>query len=129
MAGITNNGCVNSIPSAQKPSDYTDPTVTTFTDYKYVYTIVMDVLKVTVDESDPATTMTAIIENVTIGIEKQVDDILAEDFLATRTVTAYSDWTGFSTNMSPELATDDILTDAVTNYNCTVKIYIKTAAG
>ena len=128
MAGITNNGCVNSLPAAQLPTGYTIPTVTTFTDYKYVYTIVMDVLKVTVDESDPAVTMLAIIENVTIGIEKQVDDILAEDFLATRTVTAYSDWTNFQTNMTPILGTDELLTDAVTNYECTVKIYIKTAA-
>lgn len=128
MAGITNEGTVNSLVAAQVPDDYTRPTVSTFTDYKYVYSVVLSVLKVTVDDADPATTMAAIIAEAAIGITKQVDDILAEDFLATRTVTAYTDWISYKTNMQPILKDDPILTDAVTNYECTVKIYIKTAA-
>lgn len=125
---ITNNGVKNSLPTAQIPSGYTRPTVTEFTDYKYVYSVVLDVLKVTVDEPVASTTMTAIIENATIGLEKQIDDILAEDFIGTRTVTAWADWTAFDTNMTATKGTDPLLTDAATNYQCTVKIYIKTAA-
>jgi len=128
MAGITNEGTVNSLVAAQVPDDYTRPTVSTFTDYKYVYDVVLSVLKVTVDDADPATTMAAIIAEGTIGITKQVDDILAEDFIAARTVTAYTDWISLKTNMQPILKDDPILTDVVTNYECTVKIYIKTAA-
>ena len=58
---------------------------------------------------------------------KQIDDILAADYIASRTVTAYADWTGLITNMKATGKADDLLTDAVTNYICTVKLYIKTA--
>ena len=127
MAGITNNGTKNSLPAAQIPSGYTRPTVVEV-DGKYVYRIVLDVLKVTVDEATATATMTAIIANGTIGITKQVDDIIADDYLATRTVTIWTDWVALKTNMSPVLADDEFLTDAVTNYECTIDIHILTAA-
>jgi len=124
---ITNNGTVNSLVNSQVPDDYTRPTVTTFTDYEYVRNLSLSVLKVTVDDADPATTMAAIIEDVTIGITKQVDDILAADFLASATVTAYADWTVLSTNLTGVTKSDPLLTDAAANFICTVKLYIKAA--
>ncbi len=122
---ITNNGTKNSLPAAQVPDDYTRPTVTEFTDHQLVYDVVFSVLKATVDETDPATTMAAIIADATIGITKQVDDYIAAVFIATRTVTVWVDWRTFQTNLTPILKDDVLLTDAVANYECTVKIYIK----
>jgi hypothetical protein len=124
---ITNAGTVNKLLSIQVPSDYTRPTVTTFADYDYVRDITLTVLKETVDEADPATTMAAIISNATIGITKQIDDILAADYIATRTVTAYTNWTDLTTNLTGVTKTDPLLTAAVASYVCTVKLYIKTA--
>ena len=125
MAGITNNGTKNSLVAGQIPTGYTRPTVTEFSDEQLIYDVVFSVLKVTVDESDPAVTMAAIIADATIGITKQVDDYLAATFIASQTVTAWTDWTALKTNMSPVSGTDPYLTDVVTNYECTVKIYIK----
>ena len=122
---IINNGTKNSLIANQVPDDYTRPTVTTFTDYEYLRTLSLSILKITVDEADPATTMAAIIANATIGITKQVDDILAATFVATKTVTAYSDFTALTTNLTGVLKTDPLLTDALANYVCTVKLYIK----
>lgn len=125
MAGITNNGTKNSLNSRFVPDDYTRPTVTEFADEQLIYDVVFTILKVTVDDSDPATTMAAIIADATIGITKQVDDYLAATFIASQTVTAWTDWISYETNMTPILKDDPLLTDAVTNYLCTVKIYIK----
>lgn len=125
---ITNNGTVNSLSAGKVPTDYAVADASSFSDYMYVYTVTLSVLKATVDVSDPSTTMQAIIEDVTVGIDKQVDDILAADFIASRTVTAYTDWLDVTTNMTAVTRTDPFLTDAVTNYLCSVKIYIKTAA-
>jgi|TARA_R100000501_G_C2619610_1_gene112933 hypothetical protein len=79
---ITNNGVVNSLPASQIPSGYTRPTVTTFTDWQYKRTLTLTVLKATVENATRATTMTNIIENGTIGLEKQIVDIVAEDFIS-----------------------------------------------
>ncbi len=129
MAGITNRGTVNNISSGQKPSDYSDPSVTTFTDETCKYSdLELSVLKATVDESDPATTMAAIIANGTIGITKQALDLVTADFdLVARTVLMYTDWKQLRTNMSPVGAEDDLLTDAATSYVCTVDIYVQTS--
>lgn len=128
MAGITHNGTKNSLPAQQIPTGYTRPTVTEV-DGKYVYRVVLDILKVTVDESTAVASMEGIIDNGSIGIDKQVLDIVAEDYLDTRTVTVWTDWIALKTNMSPILADDEFLTDAVTNYECTIDIHILTAAG
>ncbi len=122
---ITNNGVKNSVPAAQVPDDYTRPTITEFADEQLIYDVIFDVDKVTVDDSDAATTMTAIIENVTIGLEKQIEDYVTATFISTQTVTTWADWTALKTNMQPLAKTDDYLTDTITNYECTVKIYIK----
>ncbi len=131
MAGITNNGTVNNLPDYQKPSDYTDPTVVTTGAWlcKYRTDLELSLLKVTIDESDAATTMAAIISNATIGISKQALDLVTADFdVAGRTVVFYTKWKGFKTNMTALGKADPILTDAVTNYVCTVDIFVRVSA-
>ncbi len=122
---ITNNGVVNSLPANQLPSGYTRPTVTTFTDYEYTRTLSLTVLKATVENATRSTTMTNIIENATIGLEKQIVDIIATDFVASETVTTYGKWTVFSNNFVDVTGTGTALTNTAASYTCTVILYVK----
>lgn len=124
---ITNAGTVNSLPAVQIPSGYTRPTVTTFTDWEYKRTLSLSVLKATVENATRSTTMTNIIGNGTVGITKQVDDILAADFLASATVTAYADFTALSNNFVDVTGTGTALTATASSYTCTVILYVKAA--
>lgn len=124
---ITNNGTVNSLDSSLLPSGYTRPTVTTFTDHMYQYDVTLEVDKVTADNATKSTTMTNIIDVASVGITAQVDAIIAADFIATRTVTSYTDFWDLSSNVSVNTTSDFLNADLVT-YTCKVRIYIKTAA-
>lgn len=123
---ITNNGTVNSLPDSQIPTGYTRPTVTTISDYDYVSDLSLTVLKSTVENATKATTMTNIITDAAIGITKQITDILAADYLATATVTAYADLTGIDHNISP-VSTSDFYNATAVSFTCTVKLYVKAA--
>ena len=124
---IVNNGTKNSLQTSAIPSGYSLPSVTEISDYHYKYDLSLTVLKATVENATAATTMTNIIGNATIGITKQVDDILAADFLASATVTAYADWTGISHNLATVLGSGDYLKDTAMSYTCTVVLYVKAA--
>lgn len=117
-----------SIPAGQVPDDFTAPAVTTFTDSEYSRTFNLTVDKTTVQNADQATTLLAIIENATVGIEKQIDDIMAADFDdAALTVTYYIDLVKLSTNQTPETPSSGFLTNASVDYEARVNVYIKTA--
>ncbi len=121
---IVNNGTVNSLPESKIPDGYTRPTVTEIADYHYLRDITLTVLKSTVENATHATTMTNIIDDATIGITKQVTDILALDFLGTATVTAYAELTDISNNITPTASTD-FYDDIAVSYDCVVKLYVK----
>lgn len=116
---ISNLGAINELPTSQLPSGYTKPVVATFTDYEYVRSVTLNVLKATVEAASASATMTAIFNNATVGINKQIADIIAADFLTTPSVTSYGSLTALTTN------TEDYLTNAAAVYKCTVKIYVK----
>jgi len=122
---ITNNGTVNSLPAAQLPSGYTRPTVTTFTDWEYQRAITLTVLKATVENATRSTTMTNIIGDGTIGLTKQIDDILANDFESSSTITAYLNWTGLSNNFVDVTGTGTALADTAASYTCACTLYVK----
>lgn len=123
---ITNNGTVNSLSSDLLPSGYTRPTVTEISDYDYISELTLQVDKVTVDNATKSTTMTNIIGDGTVGISKQITDILAADYLASATVTAYTDWYKISTNIGISTTSDLFNADLVT-YTCYVRLYVKAA--
>jgi beta-xylosidase len=123
---ITNNGTVNSLDASLLPSGYTRPTVTEISDYDYVSELTLQVDKVTVDNATKSTTMTNIIGDGTVGITKQITDILAADYLASATVTAYTDWYKISTNIEINTTSDLFNADLVT-YTCYVRLYVKAA--
>ena len=124
---ITLNGIVNGLTSNEKPSGYTDPTVTIFTDYESVATLNLTVLKSTVENATASVTMANIFNNGTIGLVKQVTDILTGDYLATATVTAYAELIRLSNNYSDVNGGGAYLTNVANSYQCTLKLYVKTA--
>ena len=126
---ITNNGVKNSLPAAQIPSSgYTRNAPTEFTDWEYKRTLTLSVLKATVDEATSGATMTAIFDNVTIGLDKQVVDIVAADYLATATVTTWADCTALTTNNAVTTSGDGTwLKDTAASYVATVILYVKAA--
>jgi len=123
---ITNNGTVNSLDSALLPSGYTRPTVTLITDYDYISELTLEVTKATVENATKATTLANIIADGTVGITAQITAILAADYLATATVTAYTDFYKISTNIKANVTSDFYNADAVT-YTCSVRLYVKAA--
>lgn len=123
---ITNNGVKNSLSEGQLPAGYSRPAVTTFADHKYQRQLQLSVLKATVHNADPAVTMANIINNGTIGLKKQLDDILAADYLGTATVTAWADLVALGNNYQSMLAGTPAMTDAAASYIATVNLYVKT---
>lgn len=123
---ITNLGSINSLPDAQLPTGYTKPVVATFADFEYVRTLTLSVLKATVETASPATTLAAILNNATVGINKQITDIITADFLATPTVTSYAELLSLTTNFEVGNGTNTVyLTNAADAYIATVRLYVK----
>ena len=122
---ITNNGATNALPDSQIPTGYTRPTVTTFADWQYQRKLTLSVLKATVENATPATTMTNIRENGTVGINKQIIDIVAADYVASETVTTFAVWNKLTNNYADTSSSGDFLTDTAASYTCTVTLYVK----
>lgn len=118
---ISNLGTVNKLPASLLPSGYTLPVVAAFTDYEYKRVVDLSVLKATVETATPSTTLTAIFNNATIGLNKQIADIIAADFLGTAAVTSYAELYSISTNVNETT----LLTNEATSYICKVVIYVK----
>lgn len=124
---ITLNGIVNNLPVSQIPAGYTRPVVTTFLGVEYPSTVVLEVLKATVENADPVVTMGNILNEATIGLIKQLEDILAADFLASATVEVYGSLNILRTNFSDLAGDADYLKDDAAKYICTVEYFVKTS--
>ena len=123
---LTNQGTRVSIPSQLQPADFVAPAVTTFSDEEYVRTMSLSILKSTVEDADKSTTLLAINANATIGIAKQVDDIMAADYISSNTVDYWIDWTSLRSNIAVS-KDSDFLNDTAVSYVVSVDVYIKTA--
>lgn len=121
---IVNNGTKVSLTPATLPTGYTLPTVTEITDYQYVRTLTLNVLKATVENATKTTTLTNILGDATIGITKQISDILDADYLATATVTAYAELYDISSNITTS-PTSDFYNNTAVSYVCSVRLYVK----
>jgi len=122
---IVHNGTKVSLADSQLPTGYTLPTVTEVV-HDYISDLTLNVLKSTVENATDATTLTNIINNVTIGIDKQIEDILAADYLASATITSHADLTFISTNIQP-VNTSNFYDNTAVSYVCTVRLYVKAA--
>lgn len=116
----------DNLPDGMKPSGYTDPTVTTFEDGTYARTVELSIAKATVENATRATTLNQIRTDVTVGIDKQISDILTNDYDVTNTVEAYGDLKALRSNIPPNGGTDsEFLTDTAVAYVAVVDIYVK----
>jgi hypothetical protein len=123
---ISNLGAFNSLSDLQIPAGYTRPTVAAFSDFEYVRTVTLNIAKTTVEAATPQATMLAIFNNSTVGINKQIVDLIALDFLATATVTTYGQLISLTTNVEVGNFNDqNYLTNAAVSYKATVNIYVK----
>ena len=124
---LTNNGTVVNLPASRIPSGYTLPTVSTFTDYEYESKdVVLSVLKSTVENATETTTLTNILTNATIGINKQVSDLITADADVSNTVTAYAELKMIDSNQAAS-GSNDFYNDTAMSYQCTVRFYWKSA--
>jgi hypothetical protein len=124
---ITFRGTKNSLPAAQLPADYAKPAVTEVTDYEYSSEVTLSVAKATVHDADPAVTMANILTNGTIGVNKQLTDKLAADFLGTATVTAHAELVALRNNYQSMSKDSPALTSTAAAYLATVRLYVKAA--
>lgn len=123
---ITNNNTKNSLPAAQLPAGYTAPTITEFTDWQYKRELNLTILKATVDEATTAATMDGIFDNGTIGLDKQVEDIIAATYISTQTVTTWAELVKLQTNNSDVSSGEGTwLKDTAESYTAKVILYIK----
>jgi len=123
---ITNNGTQVSVSRDKLPSTYTLPTVTTFTDFEYKREATLYVDRATVYSATKTTTMTNILGNASIGITKQVTDLVTADFDATKTITIYADLYDIDTNTAVS-QTGDFYSNVDDKFTCYVRIYVKGA--
>jgi len=125
---ITNNGTRNSLTSAKTPAGVAARPITTFTDYESRATYTLSVLKATVDEATTAATFDAIFDNGTIGLDKQILDIVAADYIVSQTVTTWADCIGLTLNNADVSSGEGTwLKNTAASYTATVILYVKTA--
>ena len=118
---ISNLGTANKLPASEIPSGYVLPTIAVFNDWQYKYVLNLTVLKATVETATPATTLAAILNNATIGLNKQISDIIAADFLATATVTTFAELYDLNINLNKS----NFLGNTPSSYNCQVAVFVK----
>ncbi len=120
-----NKGTRNQLSANEKPAGYSDPVVADFADHEWVSTRTLSVLKATVETATGAATMAAIIANATIGITKQVTDIMTALGADAVTTSVYTDWVGLSHNLAAINGAGTYLKNTAISYLCTVNIYSK----
>lgn len=121
---IVNNGTLNGLPSERLPIGYTLPTVTLVSDFQYKFNTTVTLSVSTTVLSTAVTTMAAIVT----ATNTAVSAILAADFLASATVTAYAVINNLTTNFAPTKnnTAQTFLLDSTTNsYLVSVSIYVK----
>ena len=121
----TFNGTKNNLSASQKPSGYTDPTVSEIASPEYTNVKTFTVLKATVENATASTTMANIFNNVTIGLDKQVEDDINLDYDdGLRTITAHAELTSLTTNFAGMSGTGDWLKATAVSYTATVVVYV-----
>ena len=109
---IVHNGTINAVNHQQIPVGYTRPSVTKVTGSRWGTSLILEVDKATVENADPVVTMGNILNDATIGLNKQIEDILAADYLASATVTSHARLSLITTNLEGIKGSDDIFKNA-----------------
>lgn len=124
---LVDNGVKVSVPSILIPTGSSTQVVTEFTDFEYTTDLTLSVLKATVENVSKPTTFDNIIDDVAIGIKKQVSDIMGADYDdAAKTVTFYTEYLTINNNTGVSVDTD-FYNNVAESYVCKVKVFIKTS--
>ena len=124
---LVDNGVKVSVHSTLIPSTAATQTVTEFSDVEYTRDITVTVLKATVQNVDKGVTFDNIIDNVTIGIKKQVTDIMGADYDdVAKTVTYYTEYKSIDSNINTNL-TSNFYDNVAVSYECKLTVFIKTS--
>ena len=112
-----------SIDKSQLPSGYTDPGGTNLSSSQPTYkNLSLSVLKATVENSTKATTFDNIRTDATIGIEKQVADLLTANIENTvQTVTYNIDWKAIRNN---QIIPEEFYSDVANSFIAVVDVYV-----
>ena len=86
---LVNNGLKISLSAGQIPAGISTQTVDEFTDHEYFRTESLSVLKSTVENGNKATTFDNVLNNTSIGVKKQIDDLMEADYIDSNKVTYY----------------------------------------
>ncbi len=122
---VVYNGCTFELGNEQKPSGFTVPVVSKITDAEYIGTVVLSILRSTVSNATQSTTMANIFDDGTIGIDKQINDNLDSDYIASQTVTAHAELIALTTNIHGLSGSGVWLQTTAVSYLATVKYYVK----
>lgn len=111
-----------SLNSSKVPSGATDPGGSNLSSSQPTYeNLALNVAKATVENATKSTTFDNIRTDATIGIEKQVADLLTNDMDVTNTVNYNIDWKNIESNLE---FSKEFYTDTATQYICTVDVYV-----
>jgi hypothetical protein len=122
---VVDKGIKIDLPEALVPDGFSAPSYIEVSDYEYKREYQLNVLKSTVEDADKAVTFDDIIDNATIGILKQINDIIVADFVGTNTVDYHTEWKRISSNLQRSKANDFYAATAF-SYICNVEVFIKT---
>ena len=122
---IVNNGTKGSLKPNQLPSGYVHPAVTEVADFEYKRQVVLTVLKATVENADPKTTLNNILNDLGIGITKQVTDLVTSDLIASKSVEIHAELLSISNNQ--QLGTTTFYNNVANSFTCIVNFFVKSA--
>lgn len=123
---VVDRGIKIDLPDSIVPSDFVPPAVTEFSNEESIRKMTLNVAKATVQNADRATTLLNIINEAAIGLLKQINDIIAADYIGTNAVEYFTKFKLLDSNSSRN-SQSDFLTDTAFNYVCQVEIYVKTS--
>jgi choline kinase len=122
---ITDQGIKIELPENLVPENFAPPAYTEISDFEYKREYTLTVLKSTVQNAAKETTFSNIINDVAIGILKQINDLVVADFIGTNQVDYYSIFKDIQSNVVRSL-NSQFYTDTAFSFVCKVEVYIKT---
>lgn len=131
MAIVSQGTKITLTPSNKIPDGFTAPIVDDFSDYGYTaIRRTIYVPKATVENVDQAVTLTNIIQDATVGIEKQITDMITADWGAANpnTVDFWVHLIGLTTNVAPPDKTSDFYGNDPVSYEADTITYIRVTA-
>jgi hypothetical protein len=122
---IVDKGLKIELPESIIPDGASVPAFDAVIDPEYKRNYTLEVLKATVQNAAKEVTFDNIVDDVAVGILKQINDIVTADFIGTNTVEYHTVWKRISSN-SQRSKENDFYTDTAFSYIIEVEVLLKT---